>query len=328
MPLSQLLRHSVLRPKPDRPPLRLTALEDRAVPAAPQFYLSGTILYIRGGTRPDGAPLNEHFLVLQTNSALTVYYNVGPIKPVPAQQVEIQYVYPSSSVSVWAVSRIDVDGGGGIDDIDLNSPGHQDGKGVPYDPILIRATARGGPGNDDIRGTAAADSLFGDGGNDVISGRDGNDTVDGGVGDDAVSGWNGADHLTGDDGVDTLIGGDGADWLSGDAGGDNLYGDSDRPGTTLAGNDTLFGGDGTDRLTGGDGADSLVGGDGSDWLSGDAGADRLEAGPGADVAYGGADNDTMDLGVGRDTADGGAGDDAIQTGADAATEGNHASGGT
>lgn len=109
------------------------------------------------------------------------------------------------------------------------------------DPRSLIENARGGSGNDVIRGNLADNSLVGAGGNDILDGLDGDDMLWGGSGDDS---------LTGGTGFDRLFGGRGDDHLDGGAGDDRLLG--------RAGDDVLTGGDGRDALRGGEGADSFV----------------------------------------------------------------------
>ncbi len=135
--------------------------------------------------------------------------------------------------------------------------------------------ARGGSGNDDITGNAAANKLTGNDGNDDLRGAEGNDTLDGGDGDDTLVGWTGADQMTGGHGKDNLFGGEGNDTLDG--------GNDD---------DGLDGGAGSDTMSGGAGNDILVGGANNDTLRGDAGDDRHNGGTGADYMVGGVGNDT------------------------------------
>lgn len=119
------------------------------------------------------------------------------------------------------VTEIVADGGAGIDIIDMS------GVLVP----TIRASVRGGDGNDTIRGGAGNDELSGEGGNDHLFGNDGEDTLDGGAGadelrggahDDVLLGGPGDDDLFGDGGGDALDGGPGSDDLDG-GGGDDFY---------------------------------------------------------------------------------------------------------
>jgi len=98
--------------------------------------------------------------------------------------------------------------------------------------VLVPATLRGGPGDDELSGGGGADRLMG---------GSGSDTLDGGPGSDLFAGGSGNDFEYGRFGNDTLVGG---------SGNDKLYGGM--------GNDTLRGGPGADLLIGGPGENDLV----------------------------------------------------------------------
>ncbi|MGH2373029.1 MAG: hypothetical protein ACRDIC_06065 [bacterium] len=66
------------------------------------------------------------------------------------------------------------------------------GLAILVGPSALAATM-GGPGPDDIRGTAGADVLSGGGGNDDIRGRAGDDVIYTGSGSDSVYGGRGFD---------------------------------------------------------------------------------------------------------------------------------------
>src|SRR5262249_52029815 len=87
-----------------------------------------------------------------------------------------------ASVSASSVRRIEVNGLGGNDTIDLDSKAHGG------QPIRVPAVIRGGPGNDTIRGGAGNDRIYGGPGNDILYGGAGNDFLDGGKGDDRLDG--------------------------------------------------------------------------------------------------------------------------------------------
>ncbi|AOF89635.1 M10 family metallopeptidase [Sinorhizobium sp. RAC02] len=141
--------------------------------------------------------------------------------------------------------------------------------------------AKGGSGNDAIRGNQAANVLQGNNGNDVLYGFDGNDKLYGGAGRDVLSGGNGNDALTGGAGADKLIGGSGVDTASyadaiasvraslanpsintGDAGGDTYSSIENLLGSAF--NDRLIGNSGINKIAGGKGNDTLTGGGGAD----------------------------------------------------------------
>lgn len=195
----------------------------------------------------------------------------------------------------------------------------------------LRATARGGAGNDVLIGGSGKDYLVGDLGQDFLYGMGGDDET-----------WGGTDLVGKDDGINYVYGGAGndivrggthgfggrGDELYGEAGNDELLGLGDNDfldgGALDAGRDTLHGGDGADDLTGGagndllagnGGRDTLVGGTGSDTLYGGEGNDRLLGGSGYDVLYGEAGNDHLDAGSGvyleLNRLDGGTGSDTL-----------------
>jgi Ca2+-binding RTX toxin-like protein len=142
----------------------------------------------------------------------------------------------------------------------------------------VRATLRGGSGNDTLRGGLRSDLLLGGTGRDTVtySGRPADVTVTlAGGADDGAAGE--ADEVVeveravGGNGFDTLIGNDFGNRLSGGPGDDRLDG--------AGGIDTLIGGRGQDLLQGGDGDDVFTADrtpDGSDALQGGAGADRAD----------------------------------------------------
>ena len=118
----------------------------------------------------------------------------------------------------------------------------------------VRATLRGGSGNDTLRGGQRNDLLVGGTGRDTVtySGRRGDVTVTlGGGADDGLAGE--GDEVVE---VERAVGGNGFDTLIGDDFGNGLSGGP--------GDDRLDGAGGVDTLTGGRGQDLLQGGDWSD----------------------------------------------------------------
>lgn len=73
----------------------------------------------------------------------------------------------------------------------------------------IAAVKAGGPGPDNLTGTAQPDTLRGLGGNDTLSGKGGADKISGGPGADKLTGGPGVDRLLGDAGNDRLLAKDG-----------------------------------------------------------------------------------------------------------------------
>ncbi|HEV2814729.1 MAG TPA: calcium-binding protein [Solirubrobacteraceae bacterium] len=142
----------------------------------------------------------------------------------------------------------------------------------------VRATLRGGSGNDTLRGGQRNDVLAGGTGRDTVtySGRPGDVTVTlAGGADDGLAG-EGDEVLE----VERAIGGSGFDVLIGTEGGNTLYGGPGDDRVDGAGGvDTLFGGRGNDLLQGGAGDDTFAadrGPDGSDASQGGDGADRAD----------------------------------------------------
>ena len=143
--------------------------------------------------------------------------------------------------------------------------------------VPVRATLRGGTGNDTLRGGPRNDLLAGGTGRDTVtySGRGGDVTVTlGGGADDGLPGE--GDEVVE---VERAIGGNGFDTLIGTDFGNALYGGP--------GDDRLDGAGGVDNLVGGRGQDLLQGGGGDDVFTADRtpdGSDALQGGDGADRA--------------------------------------------
>ena len=126
------------------------------------------------------------------------------------------------------IERIDVTGGSGDDDIDLDAvttqalvdAGAGDDNVDASTMADASVTVFGGDGEDTIRGGEQADELYGDAGDDIITG---------GMGDDVIYGREGFDQIAGNEGDDAVDGGDGVDvidWVIGD-GFDTVSGGSD-----------------------------------------------------------------------------------------------------
>ncbi len=163
--------------------------------------------------------------------------------------------------------------------------------------------AKGGSGNDEIRGNKADNWLKGNGGNDDLFGFQGSDKLSGGSGRDYVQGHGGRDNLFGGSANDTISGGSANDSVRGDAGADKLKGG--------AGDDTLTGNGGDDTLNGHGGDDRLSGGDGNDVINGDSGRDSLDGGNGKDTLKGGSGGDLVKGKGGDDRLVGGGGNDTL-----------------
>ncbi|MFO0946794.1 MAG: DNRLRE domain-containing protein [Planctomycetota bacterium] len=214
----------------------------------------------------------------------------------------------------------------------------------------ISILARGGAGDDTLRGGQAADEIDGEADNDLAFGDLGDDVVDGGSGDDILYGdlsdalaaslsysVLGSDSVYGGVGDDTLYGdGDGGegvgDLIEGDDGEDTIFGDGAEGHGNAA--DTIHGGADDDTIYGdgvgsvgaadlifGDAGNDTIVADGSkgkktanDTIYGGSGDDSIKADGGegaADQIHGEAGNDLIDTGGGNDLADGGADDDIL-----------------
>lgn len=158
----------------------------------------------------------------------------------------------------------------------------------------LKMTARGGAGDDSIRGGWSDDQIFGDTGNDTLHGGSGDDSLHGGVGRDAIFGDSGNDQIDGGSGEDDLRGGSGNDLIKGQDG-----------------NDSIDGNEGHDRLFGNNGDDTIAGGSGVDFIYGHLGNDRLFGGDDADFIFGYDGNDHIEGNSGKDMLFGGDGDDNI-----------------
>ncbi len=190
--------------------------------------------------------------------------------------------------------------------------------------------ARGGSGNDKLRGAAGiANTLIGAGGNDTLIGSGGGDHYIGGRGIDTVN-YSASGSLV----IVDLLTGTG----SGAANNDTFATIEIVIGTQFG--DQLFGNGGANRLYGGLGADIIEGGAGADLLDGGAGVDtvsfehastavRVNLGTFAEqnTAGGGFDRiarfenvtgssfgDTLVGNAGENELDGGAGDDSLSGG--------------
>ena len=251
--------------------LQFTGLLDPQDELRPQLTSVGRKLFL---TASDGASGRELWMVpvelasLSADRTLHVSGTDG--------NDNISLIIRGETLRVWrdgesltfpveALSRIQIDAGGGNDTIDWTG-------------IAIPTYCFGGLGSDRMTAGGADDTLSGGAGRDHLSGGGGADFLSGGATNDELYGGPGNDHLTGGDANDILAGG---------AHADRLYGD--------AGNDVLAGNDGNDTMYGGDGDDELAGGGGWDLHSGQGGNDRLFARDGRD--------DEIDGGEGEDAAE-------------------------
>lgn len=232
--------------------------------------------------------------------------------------------------------------GGGYNDIICAGPG---------DDLIADGqwTARGGPGNDTIRGvmfqyggdgadalegTPANDVLVGGGGKDTLTGDTGHDNLVGGPGDDMISGGSGSDFIAADPGDDQIDGG--ARATNPNQGGfyilkcgDFLYWGSPQPefdaedielqlepGTKYRRGATVDLADGTawSQATGRDTFASIESATGTavgDVLRGTVEADCLYGYGGGDRIIGHGGDDALYSGKGADRIDAGGGDDDL-----------------
>jgi Ca2+-binding RTX toxin-like protein len=175
----------------------------------------------------------------------------------------------------------DIDGGAGLDTIELTEAGTLDARNGTLTGIERLV---GSAGNDTIYGTTANETIEGRDGNDNLAGEGGADTLIGGVGDDI--------YIT--DGGDTLVeqAGEGTDEVQSSVSHTlgaafeilTLTGTANIEGKGNSAANAITGNAGNNRLEGGGGSDVLAGAAGQDWLAG---------GQGGDVLYGGAGNDTL-----------------------------------
>ena len=182
--------------------------------------------------------------------------------------------------------------------------------------------AKGGAGDDVIKGSDIVNALIGNDGDDILMGRGGDDIISGGIGTDtaefsgtsddysysvsgdvttitdmnAVDGDEGKDSLTD---VEKLVFANGVVDLVAHTYTGTVNVDTFRAMTnddwTLAGadgNDLLIGRNGADTINGDIGNDSLYGKNGNDILNGGDGVDMLDGGLGDDTMAGGTSNDT------------------------------------
>ena len=134
---------------------------------------------------------------------------------------------PTTSVHVGDSGDGDLQGGDGIEIMDLGSGSDTAGGGRNFNVILGGSGADtlrsegywedvvGGSGDDTITATGKGAWLFGGAGNDTITGSDSRwflaERLFGGEGDDTIDGGGGRDYIIGGAGDDDLTGGSGAD---------------------------------------------------------------------------------------------------------------------
>lgn len=287
--------------------LKLELLEDRAVPA---------VLFFGDPNNPgksivqfteDVPGTSDTLLLRPTNDGLLQYQLNGA-----AFTTDLNSSLPGvQSLSLTAISRIDVTLGGGSDVLDVDASSNSnlvpppagitftadDGSdtlvfmqdanmtltttslttstgGVVNFTNLEQAKLTGGNSNNSINASPTLASAFA--GKTTLDGGAGDDTITGGSGDDVLVGTQGKDFLDGRGGNDQLFSGNSGTTCLGGDGNDTLFGGNGQDVMSGgAGNDSIFGGNGQDTLLGGDGNDSLNGGNGNDLVDGGAGTDRV-----------------------------------------------------
>jgi serralysin len=211
--------------------------------------LSGQILTVRGGKKPD---------------RVAVVCDQGTVK--------VNGKDPGTgAIGCSKVSEVDAVVGAGNDRVNLSGVGSAAGFGqreLPGFGTGTGAAAELGPGSDLMIGADSAFNLaIGGEGDDRLLGGGFRDDLEGGAGNDRAQGGDGRDVILGNGGADNLNGGPGDDLISCNSGDDHLAGG--------LGADLLGGGLGKDILRGGDGDDELIGGPQKDRLNGGAGNNTL-----------------------------------------------------
>ena len=186
--------------------------------------------------------------------------------------------------------------------------------------VDVPVTAIGGPGDDNLKGTAHADYLDGGAGKDTIIARGSGDEILGGSGDDVIYadlgpnespatwGSDGDDNIEAGSGDDLIIAAGGADYVDAGSGNDDVFGHTNGDVSLTVGPDLadeLHGGIGNDIIFASLGNDLLFGGGGHDELYGEAGDDMIDGGPGNDLAIGDDGSDEIHAGSGNDIVSGG-----------------------
>src|SRR5215213_3499441 len=149
--------------------LQLEDLDDRSVPSA---TLANGVLTVDGTDRADA------LVVTQADGSISVR----------GMQIRVGDAF-QTSVAEGAVTRIEVNGLGGNDYIDLRT-------------VQLPATVDAGRGNDVVLGGSGGNTVRGGDGNDLFIGGAGNDSFDGGDGNDTVRAGAGNDTAQGGRGND------------------------------------------------------------------------------------------------------------------------------
>ncbi len=111
---------------------------------------------------------------------------------------------------------LDLDGGDGVDTLDLS----QAAKAVRVNLTKDKLNGSAAENFENVTGTAFNDKIFGDHGDNVLAGQDGDDLLVGRGGDDVITGNKGDDIMLGGRGNDQLVwnNGDGSDLINGGKG--------------------------------------------------------------------------------------------------------------
>lgn len=210
-------------------------------------------------------------------------------------------------LSATEVKAVDIDLGGGADDVIVNGRNIADNlqvsssaaglvgiEGLRYDLDISNAaqndslTVHGNDGNDSIKANVGVENtieiiFYGDAGDDYLSA---DATLFGGIGNDTLVGGVGVDHLFGEEGNDIITGNGSADEIDGGAGIDTVFETRDAN-FALTNTTLVVGAEGTDTLTSIERA-HLVGG---------VGANNFDIGAftGRTTIFGDVGSDTLDF---------------------------------
>lgn len=284
-------------------------------------YASGSYLYGGSGADTLYGDIGNDTLISGSRSMATL----GPAADAGLEHDVL--IGGAGDDILWAGYGDDVDGGTGIDSLNLSFAGAA--SAVSFDSSAIVAGAAFTFGGGTITGVEKLVSVIGSGFSDVfnivtqsvgmvVDGGAGNDeltsysssvTFNGGTGDDTFRSGLAGDVFDGGDGIDTidyqaaLAGGTiTLGLLAGQSGagfgGDQLTNVENVRGSSFndvmngsAGANILNGLAGDDMINGKGGDDNISGGDGADTLNGDDGNDLLSGGTGADILSGGGGGD-------------------------------------
>lgn len=237
-----------------RPPLGLTTLEAREVPAAFSAFAAVSTSYAataNPGLYATAAPVAPASLYSPAAVVGSVYVptpnaDLYTLVPPISEAIAIGLRVPDNATvrAYMAGSTLIVDGTENADTINVTQSGTKiTAAGKTFNTSAItKIVITGKAGDDTIRNTTTKPS--------TIYGGLNNDTIYGGSVADRIEGEEGDDKLYGMGGADRLYGGDNNDRLEGGAASDYLYGG--------AGNDTLLGGAAYDHLEGQAGDDTFT----------------------------------------------------------------------